>query len=192
MLLSVFSLLMLIFVLLSSFYFAVNTIFLGYSLFSGAPFVKTRRKVVEQILEKAQITENTYLIDLGCGDGGVLRMAATKYNCAGLGVDINSILIARAKIASRLSNITKLQFKKQSVLETDLHGANVVYMFLLPKLLEKMKPKLLQETAQNTLIISHAFTIPGWDEYIIDTLHNKPYNTYFYRISQSAGQSDMV
>ncbi|OMJ93216.1 hypothetical protein SteCoe_3919 [Stentor coeruleus] len=56
-----------------------------------------------------------------------------------------------------------IQVVCQDFLEADLSEATVIYMYLLPEALVKLKTKLESCFAQKTrVIISHHFSIPWW------------------------------
>jgi hypothetical protein len=46
--------------------------------------------------------------------------------------------------------------------ETDLSGASVVTLYLLPSLNVKLMPKLMKELKPGTRIVSHAFDMGDW------------------------------
>jgi hypothetical protein len=61
----------------------------------------------------------------------------------------------------------------------------MLVLFLLPKLLVKLKDKLQKESKKNALIISHGFEIEGWKKYQIKKIKDKPFSTYYYRLHSS-------
>ncbi len=169
--------------LILGFYFMVNTIMLVYSLLKGSPFVKTKSDAIRQVLKAANIKKGMKLVDLGCGDGVVVRMAAKEYGIEAVGVDINFILLARANIMKKLQGLKTASFLNQNIFDTDIASADIIYIFLLPKFLVKIKDKLKNESKKNALIISHGFQIDGWDEYLVNTIENKPFSTFLYKLT---------
>lgn len=148
----------------------------------GSPFVKTKNKTLDIILKEANLKPNQEFIDLGCGDGIVVRTAVKKYNVKGIGVDINPLLIYRAKLINHLQHTQKIRFIKQNIFDTDIKKADIIYIFLLPKFLVKLKSKLRHESKKNALIISHGFQIEGWEKYMFKTIKSKPFSTFYYRL----------
>lgn len=183
MLIPYIALTLLIIFLVLGFYFMINTIMLVYSLLKGSPFVKTRTDVIRHVLEEANIKKGMKLLDLGCGDGIVVRIAAKEYGIEATGVDVNFLLIARARIMKKIQGLTNATFLQQNIFDTDISQADIVYIFLLPHFLRKLQNKLKTESKKNALIISHGFQIDGWDSYKIKTIKNKPFSTFFYKIT---------
>lgn len=158
---------------------------LVYSMLMGSPYVKTKTKRIEVILNNADLKPKQKFIDLGCGDGIVLRTAVKNYHVLGVGIDINPLLIYRARIVSYLEKTKSIRFYKKNIFEADISKADVIYMFLLPKLLVKLKEKLETESKKRALIISHGFEIEGWRKYMIKKIKDKPFSTYYYRLHSS-------
>lgn len=152
-------------------------------MFMGSPFVKTKSKTLEMILQNADLKPKQEFIDLGCGDGVVVRTAYKKYKIKGIGVDINPLLIYRAKLLNYLQHTSRVKFLKQNIFDADIKTADVIYMFLLPKFLVRLKSKLKNESKKKALIISHGFEIEGWEKYKIKTIKNKPFSTFYYRLN---------
>src|ERR1700680_343667 len=96
-----------------------------------APYVSSPTRVVDRMLELANIKPGETLYDLGCGDGRILIAAAEKYKAKAVGVEISPKLVAEAT-----SNIHKEGLDDQArviqgdLLSTDLSSADVVTMYL--------------------------------------------------------------
>lgn len=155
-----------------------------YSSLMGSPYVPTSNKVLKKILERAGLKKGQVFMDLGCGDGRIVRMAAADYGARAIGIDINPSLIYLSRLKTRLKKLEGVHFLVQNIYKADLSNADVIYMFLLPKFLVNLKPKLKAETKKNALLISHGFKIEGWDKYIVETLPEKPFPTYYYRLTK--------
>lgn len=170
-------LILLLFFLIS---ITIYTISLIYSSLMGSPYVATKNQRIDQILENANLKKNKIFIELGSGDGRVVRRAVEKYGVVGIGIDINPLLIFWAKLLS-LKYKNKLNFITQNIFKTDLKKADYLYLFLMPKLIEKLKIKMEKELKKGTLVISHGFKIIGWEKRLIKTIKVNPFWTYYYR-----------
>jgi cyclopropane fatty-acyl-phospholipid synthase-like methyltransferase len=71
----------------------------------GSPYVPTRNKLVLTILKLVKPNKKTRILELGCGDGRFLRMAAKKYHASGLGIDINPVVLLQAKILAKIQKV---------------------------------------------------------------------------------------
>lgn len=146
----------------------------------GAPFVPTNPKIVEEIIEGAGLKKGQLFIELGSGDGRVVRLAVKKYGVKGIGFELNLLLIFYSRIVAKLNGIKNINFVRQNIFDADIKNADVIFLFLMPRTLIKLKSKILKESKKGTLIISHGFKIEGWDNYLIKVQQRKLFPTYFY------------
>jgi len=160
--------------------FSLFTAYLIYSQLKGSPYVPTKQKDVEVILNELQIKKGQIFYELGCGDGRVVRTAVIKYDVKGIGIDINPVLLVWARLLARIKS-TSVIFRKENILETDLRKVDYVYLFLMPKLINKLTPKMLKELKKTSIIVSHGFKIENWPKKPYKTILGKPFYTYFYR-----------
>ncbi len=61
------------------------------------PFLSTPDQLIEPLLDLAQLHSDSVLVDLGCGDGRILRAAAKRHGCRAVGVESDPDLAAEAK-----------------------------------------------------------------------------------------------
>lgn len=153
-----------------------------YSSLKGSPYVPTKVKEINFILKEAQLKPNQLFFELGCGDARVSREAVRAFSVHAVAIDINPILIWLAKFLAKLQKIKTIEFKIENIFLSDVSKADVVYLFLMPDLLRKLKSKLQSELKKNSLIISHGFKIEGWHKYLVKVIRHKPFPTYFYRV----------
>lgn len=162
--------------------FAIYMSFLIYSALKGSPYVPTKKKVLGEILAAAKLKKGMKMLELGCGDGRLIIEAVKKYGVTGLGIDINPLLIKRAKMSATPSTAGRLTFRTQNLRDLNTKDYDVVYLFLLPELLAKYAPKWEKEAKKNSLYISHAFTIKRWEKFLEKSIHGKQYDTFYYRL----------
>jgi tRNA G37 N-methylase Trm5 len=123
-------------------------------------YVPTPQPAVEAMLEMAQVRDGDVLYDLGSGDGRIPITAARKYDVRAIGIDIDPERIAEANANARAAGVTdRVTFRQEDLFEADFSDATVVTLYLLQRLNEKLKPRLLTELAPGTRIVSHAFTM---------------------------------
>lgn len=161
---------------------AITAIFLVYSWLKGAPYVPTENEELNELFQKAGLQEGKVFMELGCGDGRVVRRAVARYRVKGIGIDINPVLIITAKILSRIQNIKQVTFKREDVLKSDLSQADVIYIYLFPLLVQKLKTKLLNETKRPVTIIAHGFAIDYLKEFKVDEKKGVHFKTYYYHL----------
>jgi SAM-dependent methyltransferase len=126
-------------------------------------FVPTPNEVVDKMLEMAKVTAKDIVYDLGCGDGRIVITAAQKYGVRAVGVDIDPQRIKEATANASAAKVTdKVRFIEGDLFEADIGEATVVTLYLLTRLNEKLKPKLLKDLKPGTRVVSHAFDMGDW------------------------------
>ena len=126
-------------------------------------FVPTPNEVVDRMLEMAKVSAKDVVYDLGCGDGRIVITAAQKYGARSVGIDIDPTRIKEANVNARAAKVTdKVRFIEADLFEADIAEATVVTLYLLTRLNEKLKPKLLKELKPGTRVVSHAFDMGDW------------------------------
>lgn len=160
--------------------------------FMGAPFVPTFGRYVQEILQKANLKKGQVFLELGSGDGRIVREAVKRYGVVGVGVEYHPVLIWYSRLLTKIvslychpaeaKRLKDLTFRRENFFKTDLSQAQVIFLFLMPKTIEKLKDKILQECKKDTLIISHGFKIRGLERYLIDTTERKLFSSYYYKL----------
>ena len=126
-------------------------------------FVPTPNEVVNKMLEMAKVTANDVVYDLGCGDGRIVIMAAQRYGCRGVGIDIDPERIREATENVARGKVTdKVRFIQGDLFEADISEATVVTLYLLTELNLKLRPKLMKDLRPGTRVVSHAFAMGDW------------------------------
>ncbi|OGK24898.1 hypothetical protein A3A46_01805 [Candidatus Roizmanbacteria bacterium RIFCSPLOWO2_01_FULL_37_13] len=161
--------------------FSALTISFIYSSLKGSPYVPTRQKEVDIILKTANLKSKQIFLELGCGDGRVCRRAASLYGVKTIGVDVNPLLIRYARFLAKIKSVNNTDFRTQNIFDTDLSKVDVVYLFLMPKLIELIVPKLEKEIKKKALVISHGFKIVEWQNRLVKKIDHRPFPTYYYR-----------
>lgn len=127
-------------------------------------FVGTPPEVVEEMLRMANVHKGDVVYDLGCGDGRIVIMAAKKYGVRGVGIDIDPERIKESEANARREGVTRLvKFRNEDLFEANISEATVVTLYLLDRLNEQLRPKLLRELKPGTRIVSHAFRMGDWE-----------------------------
>jgi SAM-dependent methyltransferase len=142
------------------------------------PFVPTPPVVVDAMLDLAGVGPGDYVIDLGSGDGRIVIAAAKKRGARGFGVEIDSALVGEARREARRQGVdSRVEFRMDDLLQTDISRATVVTMYLYPRLMLGMRPRLIAELKPGARIVSHEFGMEGWepDTRITVPVPDKPY-----------------
>jgi len=121
-------------------------------------YVPTPMPVVDKMLEMAQVRRGETLFDLGCGDGRIVVAAARRHGARGIGIDLDPVRIDEARANARYAGVQKLvEFRVANLFDTDLRSADIVTLYLLPLLNQRLRPKLWQQLRVGSRVVSHSF-----------------------------------
>jgi SAM-dependent methyltransferase len=137
------------------------------------PYVPTPPALVEKMLDLAGVGAADYLIDLGCGDGRI-ALAAARRGARALGVDIDPVRILEAVNAARFAQLeSRVVFRRQDLFRTPIYEANVIALYLLPRINLALRPRLLTELRPGSRVVSHAFHMGDWQADAEDELDGR-------------------
>ncbi len=127
------------------------------------PYVPTPPEVVEAMLQLANVHPGDTVYDLGSGDGRIVITAAQKFGASAVGVEIDPDLVSESRQRAERAGLRgKAKFLEGDLFETDIRPATVVTLYLIPKVLEQLKPKLLAELKPGSRVVAFAFPLPDW------------------------------
>jgi len=140
------------------------------------PWVPSPDEVIETMLRMAKVTRRDTVLDLGCGDGRVVVMAARKFGARGIGIDIEPERIRESRQAARVAGVSRrVRFIEQDFHHANISGASVVTMYLFTGVMAKLKPKLRAELKPGTRLVAYQFNGMGdWAPDQVDRSHKYP------------------
>lgn len=148
------------------------------------PYVQTSPAVVRKMLEMAEIRKDDLVLDLGCGDGRVAIEAASAFGARAIGYDLDPERIAEARSNARSAGVEdRTRFIRQDLFDAPIGQGNVVAFFLLPPVIDRLRPRLRSELGPGTRIVSHSFPIRTWTPEKV--VHHEGRTLYLYRLPQS-------
>jgi SAM-dependent methyltransferase len=125
-------------------------------------WVPSPPEVIERMLDVAKVTSADFVVDLGSGDGRMV-IAAAKRGARALGVEFNPDMVELSRrLATEAGVADKATFVQGDMYEADFSKASVLALFLLPRNLEQLRPKM-QALAPGSRIVLNTFSIPGWN-----------------------------
>lgn len=142
----------------------------------AGPYVPSPQSVVSSMLKLADVGPQDFVIDLGSGDGRIVRTAALVFGARGLGVEIKDELVRQANAdAAREGIADRVKFVNADLFKTDISQATVLTMYLLPDTVNMLKEKLLAELKPGTRVLSHDYPLAGWipEKYVQMDLEDK-------------------
>lgn len=131
----------------------------GLVVLVGAPYLPTLTPQVKAALELADLKPGQTMLELGCGDGKVL-VAAARQGIKTVGYELNPLLAlfawARTRRYRKLVTVVWGDFW-----HSKWPDADAVFVFLLPKYMQKLDNKITQRFSNSVNLVSFAFEIPG-------------------------------
>lgn len=125
-----------------------------------APWWRTKSKTAEKAFKMAKVTSKDLVYELGSGEATALIVAAEKFGAKGVGIEIDLIRCLLSKLSIKRKKLDKkIIIKKKSFFEENLKNADVVYVYLVPKALDKLTPKFKKELKKGTRIISYKYKL---------------------------------
>ena len=154
----------------------------------GALYVSTTRKRITACLDAVSAKQGDMWVDLGCGDGRVLRQARNRYGIKAVGYEINPLAYLKARVYCLFR--PGIRIRMQNFFKADLSGADIVSCYLFPDVMHDLARKLTSELKPGAVIISFNFDLPGLaPEQVLrpaGSLHSDP--IYIYRAPESRGR----
>lgn len=127
------------------------------------PYVPTPDKVVDKMLDMADVQSGDYVIDLGSGDGRIVINAA-KRGASGHGFDIDPTRVSEARLNAKKENVSdRVVFERGDIFEQDFSQASVITMYLLPGVNVRLRSDLLNHLEPGTRIVSHDYGLGDWE-----------------------------
>ena len=151
----------------------------------GALYVSTSRVRISAFLNALPMRPGQLLVDIGCGDGRVLRQVCKKYAVRAVGYELNLLAYVKAKLLC--FGRKNIQIKWRNFWTVDLSNADVVFCYLFPDVMRDLAAKLESDLKPGAVVVSCNFHLPGWSpERVLrpgNSLHNDP--IYVYRSQQT-------
>ena len=146
-------------------------------------YVPTPQKVVDEMMQAANVTSKDVVYDLGCGDGRIV-VAAAKRGAKAIGFDLDPKRVAEARAKVKAAGVESLaSIRWANVFSVDLSPATVVTLYLLPELNVKLIPQL-EKLRPGSRIVSHDFDMDGvdpvgeWDVMAPEFVNKDGYSAY--------------
>lgn len=146
-----------------------------------APWVPTRKKDFVRIAEVAKLQPGMLFYDLGSGTGEMLFYLSQKYDINCVGIEISPILYLYSKLKSMFYKKVKIIYG--NFYKHDLSRADIIYVFLMPKVFDKLKKKIGDEVKKDSKIIIAAWPLQNSNPIQID---RKDKETTYYLYNKTA------
>lgn len=123
-----------------------------------SPWWRTSGEKAIAAIKLANITNKDIVYELGSGDATFLVTVAKKIGAKCFGVEIDPSRHVIAWLNVRLNRVSdKVTLRKDNFKNIKLAKASVVFVFLVPRVLENLKPKLTKELKKGSRIVSYRY-----------------------------------
>lgn len=123
-----------------------------------APWWRTKNKVAIEAFKLAKVKKGDVVYELGSGEATALIIAAKEFGAKGVGIEIDPLRFGLSKFTvwrKGLSDI--IMIIRGDIFKESLKEADVVYIYLVPRTLNRLIPKLKKELKKGTPIISYKY-----------------------------------
>ncbi len=151
----------------------------------GALFIPTPSIRTKTFLDALSMNSKELFLDLGCGDGRVLREARRRYGVQAMGFEVNLLAYFAAKV--RNFRLKGVQIRWKNFWKVDLSHADVVFCYLFPDVMERLAKKLEAELRPGSKVVSSNFPLPRWRPFQVLHPHSGRHRDpiYIYRFPSS-------
>jgi predicted RNA methylase len=123
-----------------------------------SPWWRTTPHLARIECKLAKVKKGDVIYDLGCGDGTALIIAAKEFGATGVGIEIDPFRAWIAEIRVKLSRFSdKIEIRRDSFWNHNVSEATVIFMYLIPKTLVNLRPKLLKELKPGTRVVTFVY-----------------------------------
>ncbi len=140
-----------------------SAVLTAYSALIGAPFLPTPTYLIRRAFEEAGLKKGDKIYDLGSGTGKALIIAEKYFDAVPVGFELSPILYMLSKINILLKRTKKSKIVFGNFYNQDISDADVVFTFLIPRSMKKLKLKFEKELHYGTKVISYVSEIEGWE-----------------------------
>ncbi len=133
-----------------------------YLIRGRVPWVPTKDAEARALLTLAGLRKGERVLDLGCGDGRILIVAARDFGAEGIGYDINVGLLCLARLRALKARVSKLvRFRRGDLFKVAIPKADVVALYLYDWVNDELVSRLREALPRGTRVATRVFPIPS-------------------------------
>lgn len=123
-----------------------------------SPWWRTSRNTAKRAFKLAGIKAGDVVYELGSGEATALMVAAKDFDAKGVGIEIEPLRYYLAKFSIRRNGLShKIILKRENFFNVNLGDADVVFVYLVPKTLNRLIPKFKKDLKKGTKIVSFKY-----------------------------------
>ena len=135
----------------------------------GAPGTPTPRHLIRKALQLADVQPEEKVYDLGAGDGRIVVAAARHFKARAVGIEIDPVHCLVAWLRALLNGvILRVSIRQENLLKADVGDADVVFVYLTPELVGRLRPQLILKLRPGARVVSLYFPFAEWQPAQVD------------------------
>ena len=129
-------------------------------LTTDVPFHQTKYRVIQQVLAVVKASQANNFYELGAGDGRLSLFIAEHLPLQITAVELNPFLVWLGKLKTYFKKLSsQIDWIQQNLFEIDLSEADIIYLYLLTEVNQRLVPKLETELKTGARVISWKFDL---------------------------------
>lgn len=123
-----------------------------------APWWRTSKTTAKAMCSLAGVKKGDLVYDLGSGEGTALFVASKEFGAKGFGIEIDPLRYLYSKLLLRINGLSpRVRIKRGNLFDEDFSKADVIFVYLVPKTLDKLLPKFKKELRKGVRVISYRY-----------------------------------
>ncbi len=123
-----------------------------------SPRWRTSRKIARAAFRLSKLKKGQTVFELGSGEATALVVAASEFGAKGVGIEIDPLRFYISKMMIKNHGLSgEVKLKRENFFDTSLKDADLVYVYLVTKALNKLIPKFKKELKKGTPIVSYKY-----------------------------------
>jgi ribosomal protein L11 methylase PrmA len=131
------------------------------AMMKGAPYMPTKARDVDAMLELANIKPGDLAADLGSGDGRLV-IALAERGIEAHGYEINPWLVWWSQLLIKRARVKHTEIFCASFWNRDYSQYDVILLYVLPGTMAKLEDKLKKELKPGSRVVTNTFIFPHW------------------------------
>lgn len=127
----------------------------------GAIYFPSSDASVKTILKLAQVKSGEKAVDIGSGDGRIVR-ALAKVGAEAYGYEINLLLVIWSWWQTKKAALNNTHFRWANLWLTNFSSYQVVTIFGMNYMMRDLEKKLLRELKPGARVVCNSFPFPTW------------------------------
>lgn len=105
-----------------------------------------------------------------------MKIARDKFKLEARGYEVNPFLRLYARLHYNV------ELSETDLFFASIKDADIIYIYLFPKLIKRLEQKLLKEAKKNTTVISYSFQIEGLSDKLLTKVKIGNRTAFYYKI----------